>query len=571
MENKNIKIPRKGKNLKIITAVAVAVCIVINVIVCLLPISAMRLEVSKDGNYSISEDTRSFLNSLKNETVAYVVDSDGSDRRFEYFMQEIDACSDKLKVKFIKSDSEEMQQVIKENGITTVEILPYSIIVAGKNGATFISYENTMYYLVDSALYSFIGSDRLDVNGYRECLQYVESGIAQDVENAATWQNIKDLLLNNSVRVFYGEEIICRMVEYVNVETFPARYYVMGHGETELNKTELGYNLAGLCQAYSISYYKPLDTTKLTAIPDDASALVILDPKSDFSAEEAQMLIDFVKRGGDITLVTSNGCLSMPNLMSVANAYGLYGEKGLITEEIEIEAPESEGSEPAEKEEQESDNGESGEPNTDGNPNGNDENKVPQTQISNEVLVSPNTNHEAMALLVQNNTVGIPSIKNANAITYKNVDPNVELTPLLTTSDKVMLDGVKVEKSLAVAVIAEYVTSGGMLAWYTGAESYTYDILERTSKGEFDIEGMDETQLTELATKLYNVSAVLGTAVLSPFSYETEIPTVAPKPFANDLLNVTDRNFIVYTIVALFLVIGVGAIGGAICYKRKKK
>lgn len=563
MSNKNIRSPRTGKNLKIITAVAVAVCILINLLICLIPASAMRMEVTKDGNLSISEDTKNFLNSMSNETVAYVVDADGTDRRFEYFMQEIDACSDKIKVKFVKSDSDEIQQVIRDNSITTVEILPYSLIISGKNGATFIAYENMMYYMLDSALHEFVGSDRLDIKSYRECLQYVESGISQDPENATTWQNVKDLLLNNSVRVFYGEEIICRMVEYVNVDSFPARYYVTGHGEKELNKTELGYNMAYMSVSYSISYYKQLDTSKIDALPEDAVALIILDPKSDFSAQEAQMFINFVKKGGDVTLVTSDGCRSMPNIMSVVNAFGLSAENGLLTEEKEIKKPETD--------EEPTDTEKSGEE-ADGEQGTGTENETPSTYISDSVEVTPNAKHGAMAFLLGNFGQNVTcNVKNANSILYENVDPNVELTPLLTTSDKVMLDGVKVNKALATAVIAEYVTSKGMISWYTGAESYTVDLMKKDSNGKYDTQGKSEEELEAMVSDLLNVYSVSGMMLLSPKSYESEIPSVAPKPFANDLFNVTDKNFIVYIVVALLLTLGVCAIGGAVCYSRRKR
>ena len=544
MENRKNNTPGKGKNLKVITAIAVAVCIVINILVGILPSSLRRIEVSKDNVYSVSEDTKKFLDSLSAETVAYVVDADGSDRRFEYFMEAIGSCSEKLKVEFVKSGSEKIQNVINENGITSVEITPYSLIVTGKNGATFIAYENMMYYIVDSSLQSFVGSDKLDMKSYRECLQYVESGISQDPDNASTWQNIKDILLYNSVRVFYGEEVVCRMAEYVNVEHFPARYYVTGHGEKGLNTTELGYNMAVLCQSYSISYYSALDTTKLDALPEDAVALVILNPTSDFSAAEAQMFINFVKAGGDITLITSDSCTSMPNIMSVVNAFGLSAEKGTITEEVEVKASLDE--EPDEDTATDTDE------------------TVAETYISESVQVTPNTNHRAMAMFTLDELKGIyPSIKNANSIAYENIDPTrVIPTPLLTTSDKVMLNGEKTEKSLATAVIADYITTGGMLAWFTGAESYCYDMLESDATETISEE--------EYAAMYSNIYSVMSMVVLSPTNYATNIPTVSPKPFANDILNVTDKNFVIYTLVMILLVVGVAGLGAGIYYTRRK-
>lgn len=563
MGNRKINTPGKGKNLKTVTAIALAVCVVINVLVGILPASLRRVEVSKDNLYSVSEETKLFLNSLSGETVAYVVDADGSDRRFEYFMEEIGSCSEKLKVKFVKSDSEIIQNVIQENGITSVEITPYSLIVTGKNGATFIAYENTMYYIVDSALQSYIGIDKLDMLSYRDFLQYVESGIAQDPDNATSWQNMKDILLNNSIRVFCGEEVVCRMAEYVNV----ARYYVTGHGEKEFYKTEFGYNMALLCYNNSISYYDVLDTTKIDTLPEDAVALVILDPKSDFSEAEAQMFIDFVKAGGDITLITSNDCLSMPNVMSVAKEFGLSAENGLITEEVEIK----------ESLEEEPDDDTSA-------ANGQDEVQGPEqipeedieddestkTYISETVEVTPNTNHNSMAFLSNISTSeNYPAVKNANSIIYENVDPqNVKLTPLLTTSDKVMLDGIKTERALATAVVADYITTGGMLAWFTGAESYAYDIIARTTEGNYDTQNLDADQLEELNMKIINIYAVLGMAYLSTVSYEK---TLSPKPFANDVLNVTDKSFVAYTLIMIVLVIGVASLGAGIYYTRKKK
>ena len=592
MGNRKNNTPGKGKNLKAVTAIALAVCVVINILVGILPASLRRVEVSKDNLYSVSEETKLFLDSLNGETVAYVVDADGSDRRFEYFMEEIGSCSEKLKVKFVKSDSEVIQNVIAKSGIAAEKITPYSVVTIGKNGEQYMvrSYEDMMrysidssiqttlcnlLYLYDSSLYNLVYqiqyNGQVTIEGYRICAQIIDAYIANDAENASSYQSVKDALLNNSIRVFCGEEFVCRMAEYVNVDNFPARYYVTGHGEKDFYKTEFGYNMALFCYNFSNSYYDVLDTTKLDTLPEDAVALVILDPKSDFSESEAQMFIDFVKAGGDITLITSNDCLSMPNVMSVAKEFGLSAENGLITEEVEIK----------ESLEEEPDDDTSG-------ANGQDEVQGPEqipeedieddestkTYISDTVEVTPNTNHNSMAFLSDISASEIyPSVKNANSIIYENVDPkNVTLSPLLTTSDKVMLDGIKTERALATAVVADYITTGGMLAWFTGAESYAYDVIARTTEGNYDTQNLDADQLEELNMKIINIYAVLGMAYLSPTSYDSFVPkTLPPKPFANDVLNVTDKSFVAYTLIMIVLVIGVASLGAGIYYTRKKK
>jgi hypothetical protein len=118
------------------------------------------------------------------------------------------------------------------------------------------------------------------------------------------------------------------------------------------------------------------------------------------------MLRAYLRRGGQITVLTDEENLAMPNLMSLMAAYGMSAEKGAVGEAITVKDNAAQEGENLEK-----------------------------TEFSSSVAVKVNTQHEALASLDQLSSLQTPTITGGNAISMqKDAQPSLLLTALLTTS-----------------------------------------------------------------------------------------------------------------------------------------
>jgi ABC-type uncharacterized transport system involved in gliding motility auxiliary subunit len=84
-----------------------------------------------------------------------------------------------------------------------------------------------------------------------------------------------------------------------------AVYFVAGHGEktpTERDRLQ-GYSLAATRVAEEFYLVRTLALSRVTAVPDDATVLVIGGPQAPYAAEELALLDAYLRRGGGILIL----------------------------------------------------------------------------------------------------------------------------------------------------------------------------------------------------------------------------------------------------------------------------
>lgn len=126
---------------------------------------------------------------------------------------------------------------------------------------------------------------------------------------------------------FSGENELTNAIHYVSSENLPKLYSLTGHGESELRDSLISALEQDNLEVDSLSLISAEE------IPEDADAIYINAPQSDLSADEADMLIDYLDAGGRIVLVTdyiAEG--EMENLLRVTGHMNLSAESGLIVE-----------------------------------------------------------------------------------------------------------------------------------------------------------------------------------------------------------------------------------------------
>ena len=126
---------------------------------------------------------------------------------------------------------------------------------------------------------------------------------------------------------FDGEGAITSAIDYVISDKLPKIYVLEGHGEAELPETFSKQIERENMQTESFSL---LNEDK---VPEDADAILIYAPTSDLSAEEKEILADYVANGGKMMVAagpTENG--SLTNLYSLLSDYGVETTDGIVVE-----------------------------------------------------------------------------------------------------------------------------------------------------------------------------------------------------------------------------------------------
>lgn len=114
-------------------------------------------------------------------------------------------------------------------------------------------------------------------------------------------------------------------------------YMVLGHEELSCSETSQE-GLSDLCAKLDAQNYevKPLDLTKTTKVPADASAVMVLGPVSAFLDSEAKQLSQYLDQGGSLFLGLAPAFKSevYDNLTTLAHPFGLKLGKDVVIDRL---------------------------------------------------------------------------------------------------------------------------------------------------------------------------------------------------------------------------------------------
>lgn len=272
---------RGGSYSLIITAVVLAIIIVVNIFTASLPATLTKYDISATKLYSITSNTKVVVNGLKQDVNIYwIVQSGKEDKIIENLLSKYDSLSDHIKV--IKKNPDVYPTFAKQ--YTDETVTNNSLIVESGKRSRYISYNDI--YLQEPDYYTY------------------------------------------SVKTsFDGEGAITSAIDYVVNEDHPQLYVLEGHGEGELPAS-----LKDQIDKDNIEI-KPLSLLKVDAIPEEADVIMIYAPESDISEKEQKMLGDYVKNGGKLMVMagpTKDGILK--NLYGLLSDYGIETNEGIVIE-----------------------------------------------------------------------------------------------------------------------------------------------------------------------------------------------------------------------------------------------
>ena len=291
---KDLKLPRRSGGVKqnriafqggsyslMMTAVVLALLVVVNILVSALPTNLTKYDISASKLYSITSNTKVVVNALQDDvTIYWIVQSGEEDDVIENLLSKYESLSDHITVE--KKNPDIYPTFAQQYTAETVE--NNNLVVECGDRSRYIGYDDIYLYEADVYSYSY----------------------------------------NTS---FDGEGAITSAIDYVVNADQPQVYVLEGHGEADLPST-----FSDQVEKENMEL-QTFSLLTVDAVPEDADCVVIYAPTSDISTEEKDMLSDYVSGGGKLLVMAGpveEG--SLENLYSLLADYGVTANEGIVVE-----------------------------------------------------------------------------------------------------------------------------------------------------------------------------------------------------------------------------------------------
>lgn len=294
-----------------LTALALLLIILLNLLFTLLPTSATRFDMTASRLTGLSDATRDYVKALKDSvTLHHICITGNEDEGLVTMLDRYDELSDQLTVKQV----DPAVHPTFAAGYTDRELTDNSVIIESKKRRKVLDYTDLLVYTVyatdDGSTYTPIGEMlHADFSTFFETYQDYFSYGTYSYEVA-----------------FAGENAITSAIDYVVGDVLPKVYTVTGHGETPLSSALLSYlSLDNIDCA-------DLALPTVSALPEDADCLIINAPRTDLTEQEASLLRTYLLGGGNVMLLTDYSAVELPVLSALMKEFGMEASNGLLRE-----------------------------------------------------------------------------------------------------------------------------------------------------------------------------------------------------------------------------------------------
>ena len=264
------------------TAVVLALLLVANIFVSVMPTTMTKYDISSSKLYSITSNTKVVVNNLQQDvTIYWVVQADAEDQVIENLLGKYESLSSHIDV--VKKNPDVFPTFTEQ--YTDEEVPNNSIIVESGERYRYISYDEIYETEMDYYSYTY------------------------------------------NVTGFDGEGAITSAIDYVVTEDLPQLYVLEGHGEGDLPTT-----FADSLEKENV-VLNSISLLTVDEIPEEADALMIYAPQSDISEAEATMLSDYTANGGKLLVIAGpvEGA-ELTNLNGLLSNYGVTMNEGIVIE-----------------------------------------------------------------------------------------------------------------------------------------------------------------------------------------------------------------------------------------------
>ncbi len=261
-----------------ILLIAIIICLYFAINFGIEMLKITDIDMTKDKNYSISQQTKDKLTNLDKDVTIYL-------HKFQNYQYVVDFANKYNKInKHIKIENLENLNTKSEwktkYGLS--DTTPAIIISSGKNEKVLFEY--------DLITYDYTSGRQIDIT----------------------------------------EEAITNAIVNVTIDEKPKIYLLTGHNQYS---DEYLYSM----QSELLSEGNEFETVDLLAkgkVPEDCDVLILTTLKEDITKPEKDYIIKYIKHGGDILLLSDPNInkLKLPNFQKVLDEYGISISEGLILE-----------------------------------------------------------------------------------------------------------------------------------------------------------------------------------------------------------------------------------------------
>ena len=123
------------------------------------------------------------------------------------------------------------------------------------------------------------------------------------------------------------EQVFSSAIKSVTSDYTPVIYFATGHGEVTTNLFELKSTITA-------NNYEIEELSLSNPVPEDATTIFFVSPKTDLLAKELENLLAFMEKGGDAIFLmdVQNTAEEMPNFDTVFERYSLALNNDLVLE-----------------------------------------------------------------------------------------------------------------------------------------------------------------------------------------------------------------------------------------------
>jgi len=273
---------RGGSYSLAVTAVVLAILVMVNLFVSALPGALTKYDISASKLYSITSNTKVVVNALEQDvTIYWIVQSGQEDDVIENLLGKYESLSEHIKV-------------VKKNPDVYPTFTQQYTSEAAQNNSLIVECGDKSRYISLQDIY--LG----EVNMY-----------------TGTY----------SVTDFDGEGAVTSAIDYVVSEELPQLYVLEGHGEADL-PTQFSEQIEK-----ENMQLNTLSLLTVDEVPEDADGIVIYSPSSDISLEEKDILAGYAAQGGRLLVIAGpveDGILE--NLYALLADYGVEAHEGIVVE-----------------------------------------------------------------------------------------------------------------------------------------------------------------------------------------------------------------------------------------------
>ena len=271
---------RRGVFNSSFVVIGLAIVVAVNVFANELPEKAKSVDLTSQNLYTLTDESVNLVKNLKQDVTLYVLSSEKSaDDTVARTLSNYEDASSHIKVEYI-------DPAVSPNfyaSYTDTAPSDGSIIVVCGNTSKVVSSSDLYQYDIDYSTYTQTKS------------------------------------------AYDGEGQLTSAISYVTSEDLPKVYTITGHGETALDDT-----FKSALEKMNIAV-EDLTLLQEEAIPEDAAAVIINGPTSDFSADDATKISTYLAGGGKLIVTTAyNKTEDTPNFDGILSAYDIQVTNGLV-------------------------------------------------------------------------------------------------------------------------------------------------------------------------------------------------------------------------------------------------